>query len=130
VEVEECNNLKADLSYGSFKMGKLKGAADFDLSYVGGFKIAELGTAVKRVNVNASYSNVGLGIPGDNSFDFDITTTYGGFNYDNDKVTITSKSPSDNKHYSSTKNYKGYFGKSGSAAQINIHSTYGGVRFD
>ncbi len=130
VEVEECNNLKADLSYGSFKLGKLKGAADFDLSYVSGFKIEELGAAVKRVNVNSSYSNVGLGIPGNNSFDFDVTTTYGGFNYDDDKATITSKSPSDSKHYSATKNYKGYYGKSGSGAQINIHSTYGGVRFD
>jgi hypothetical protein len=131
VNLDECNNLKADLSYGSFKLGKLKGAADFDLSYIGGFKIEEMGASFKRLNVNASYSGVSLGVPDNNNFNFDITTTYGGFNYNDDKVTITSKTPADgSKHYSSTKNYKGHYGKGGSEAQINIHSTYGSVRFE
>ena len=79
---------------------------------------------------NASYSGVSLGVPANNNFDFDITTNYGGFNYNDDKVTITSKTPADGKHYSSTKNYKGHFGKEGSEAQINIHATYGNVSFE
>jgi hypothetical protein len=131
VNLEECNNLKADLSYGSFKLGKLKGTADFDLSYVGGFKIEEMGSTFKKLNINSSYSGVSLGVPGNNNFDFDITTNYGGFNYNDDKVTITSKTPADgSKHYSSTKNYKGHFGKSGSDADVNIHSTFGSVNFE
>jgi hypothetical protein len=130
VNLQECNNLKADLSYGSFKLGKLKGTADFDLSYVGGFKIEEIGSTFKKLNINSSYSSVSLGIPGNNNFDFDITTNYGGFNYNDDKVTITSKTPADgSRHYSSTKNYKGHFGKSGSDADINIHATFGSVNF-
>jgi hypothetical protein len=130
VEMDECNNLKADLSYGSFKLGKLKGTADLDLSYMGGTKIEEMSAGFKRLNVNASYSGLSVGVPGNNNFDFDVTTTYGGFNYSDDKVTITSKTPDDSKHYSSTKNYKGHFGKGGSEAQVSVHSTYGSVSFE
>jgi hypothetical protein len=131
VDMDECNNLKANLSYGSFKLGKLKGAADLDLSYVGGFKIEEMGITFKRLNVNSSYSGVSLGVPGGNNFDFDITTNYGGFNYNDDKVTITSKTPPDgSKHIGPTRNYKGHFGKEGAEAQVNIHTTYGSVNIE
>ncbi len=129
VDIAECNNLKAVLSYGSFKMGRLNGAADLDLSYIGGFKIGEVGPGLKRLNVNSTYSSVSLGLPDNNNFDFDITTTYGGFNYKDDKVTITNKTPSDSRHYSSTKNYKGHFGRGNASAQVNIRSTYGSVNF-
>jgi len=131
VDIDECNNLKADLSYGSFKLGKLKGAGDFDLSYVGGFKIEEVGSSFKRMNVNASYSGVSLGVPDNNNFNFDVTVTYGGFSYNDNKVTITSKTPPDgSKHVSMTKNYKGFFGKTSNDVQVNIHSTYGSVNFE
>ena len=130
VDVAECNNLKADLSYGSFKLGKLTGTADMDLSYVGGFKIKEVANSFKRLNINCSYSGVSLGIP-NNNFDFDITTSYGRFNYNDDKVTITSKTPPDgSKHFSMTRNYKGHVGKAGSDAQVFIKTSFGGVHFD
>lgn len=130
VEINECNNIKGGLSYGSFKLGRLNGAADLDLSYIGGFKIDEVGPGLKRLDINSTYSGISLGLPGNNNFDFDITTTYGGFNYNDDKVTITNKSPADGKHYSSTKNYKGHFGKGSAGAQVNIRSTYGSVNFE
>ena len=131
VEIAECNNMKGGLSYGSVKLGKLTGTADLDLSYVSGFKIGEMGEALKRLTINATYSGISLGMPGNNNFNFDITTTYGGFNYNDDKVIITTKTPADgSKHYSSTKNYKGHFGRSSTDAQVSIRSTYGSVNFE
>ncbi len=130
-DVDEVNNLKADLSYGSFKLGKLTGTAEFDLAYEGGFKIGEMANSFKKLNINSSYSSVGLGIPGNNNFDFDVTTTYGGFNYNDDKVIVTSKTPPDgSKHIGPTRNYKGHFGKEGSEAQVKINADYGGVNFE
>ncbi|WP_295673780.1 hypothetical protein [uncultured Mucilaginibacter sp.] len=128
-EIEEINNLNADLSYGSFKLGKLNGTASIDLSYVGGFKIDEISNSFNKLNIDASYSSVALGVPSNDNFNFDITTSYGGFSYDDEKVAITSKTPSDGRHESSTKNYKGHFGKGGSESQINIHTSYGSVNF-
>jgi len=129
-EIEQCNNLKGAVSYGSFKLGKLNGAADLDLSYIGGFKIGEVGPGMKRLNINSTNSGISLGTPGSSNFDFDVTTTYGGFNYSDEKVTITNKSPNDSRHYSSTKNFKGHFGKGTAGAQVNIKSTYGSVKFE
>jgi hypothetical protein len=131
VSMDGCNNLKADLSYGSFKIGKLTGSGEFDISYVGGFKIDELGDSFKKLKVDASYSSVSVGVPGSGNFSFDITTTYGGFDYNDGKATITSKNPPDGtKHIGPTRNYKGYFGKSGADALVNIHTSYGGVSFE
>lgn len=130
-DIDECNNLHADLSYGSFKMGRLTGGADFDLSYVGGFKIDEVASSFRKLNVDASYSSVSIGIGGGNNFNFDVTTTYGGFNYDSGRAVITSKTPPDgSRHPGPTKNYKGYYGHSGSGSLINIHTSYGGVNFN
>jgi len=131
VDIDACGSLKADLSYGSFKMGKLSGPGEFDISYVGGFKIDELAGSFKRLKVDASYSSVALGVPGGNNFNFDITTTYGGFNYDDNKVTVTSKNPPDGaKHIGPTRNYKGHVGRDGNDAMINIQTSYGSVNFD
>ena len=130
VAINECTNLRAQLSYGTFQLGKLRGAADLDLSNVGGFKIGEIAASFKKLNINSSYSSVALGVSDYNNFNFDITTTYGGFSYNDNKVTITSKTPPDgSRYFSNTKNYKGHFGKS-SDAQISIHSSYGGVNFE
>lgn len=131
VNMDECNNLRADLSYGSFKLGKLKGAGDFDLSYVGGFKIDEVASTIKKLNINTSYSGVAMGMASNSNFDFDVTTSYGGFNYDDNRVTITSKNPPDgSRHIGTTRNYKGHVGRGSSDAVVSIHTSYGGVNFE
>ena len=131
VDIDACGPLKADLSYGSFKMGKLSGPGEFDISYVGGFKIEELAGDFKKLKVDASYSSVALGVPASSNFNFDITTSYGGFNYDDNKVTITSKNPPDGaKHMGPTRNYKGRFGRDGNSSMVNIETSYGSVNFE
>lgn len=130
-DIDLCNNLHADLSYGSFKMGRLTGSADFDLSYVGGFRIDEIASSFRKLSIDASYSGVAMGIGSGNNFNFDVTTSYGGFNYDSDRATITSKTPPDgSRHPGPTRNYKGYYGHGNSGSQINIHTSYGGVNFN
>jgi len=129
VEIELCNNLNANLSYGPLKLGGLKGNAELDLSYAS-LRIGEISNLVKKLNINSTYSGVTLGVLGTDNFDFDITASYGGFNYSKDgKVVITNKSPEDDRHYSTTRVFKGYYGKAGSDAKIVIRSSYGGVNF-
>jgi hypothetical protein len=129
VEIEQCNNLDANLSYGPLKLGVLKGNADLDMSYAS-LRIGEMSNLVKKLNINSTYSGVTLGVADRDNFDFDITATFGGFNYNRDgKVVITEKTPDDSRHYSSTRTFKGYFGKAGSDAKVIIHSNYGGVNF-
>jgi len=131
VDMDEVNNLKADLDYGSFKLGKLKGSGDFDLSYEGGFKIDNVESSLKRLNINTSYSGASLGISPNCNFDFDVTVSYGGFNYNDNKVNVTSKNPPDgSRHIGTTRNYKGRVGKGNSDAKVTVNTSYGGVNFD
>jgi hypothetical protein len=131
VDMEECNNLKADLSYGSFKLGKLKGIGEFDLSYVGGFKIGDVASSLKRLNINSSYSGAAVGISPNSNFEFDITTSNGGFNYNDNNVFITSKNPPDgSRHIGTTRNYRGHVGKGNSDARVTINTSYGSVHFE
>ena len=130
LDVNQCTSIHANMSYGSFKIGRLKGAADLNLSYVGGFKIGELASSFTRLNINSDYSSVALGIMPDDNFSFDVTTSYGGFNFNESKVTLTSKPSPDWRHYSSSKTYKGYIGKNGSDARVAIQTNYGSVNFE
>jgi hypothetical protein len=131
VDLAESNNLKADVSYGSLKLGKVKGRADLNLAYMGGLKISDLDNSLKRLNINSSYSGLSIAIPDNNNFDFDVTVSYAGFNFNNDKVTIISKTPADGaKGWSPTKNYKGRFGKGNPDSRVTINSSYGSVKFD
>lgn len=131
VDMDEVNNLKADLDYGSFKLGTLKGSGDFDLSYEGGFKIDNVESTLKRLNINTSYSGASLGISPNCNFDFDVTVSYGGFNYNDNKVNVTSKNPPDgSRHIGTTRNYKGHVGKGNSDAKVTVNTSYGGVNFD
>lgn len=131
VAIDACGPLKADLSYGSFQLGKLNGSGEFDISYVGGFKIQQLSNTSKHLKVDASYSSVAVGVSNSNNQSFDITTTYGGFDYGDNKVTVTSKNPPDgSKHMGPTRNFKGHLGRDGNDGSIDIHTSYGGVNFD
>jgi hypothetical protein len=148
VNIEELNGGDLDLSYGSLKLGnvgrleanvnyapidigKLASSGSLNVRYGGGIKINEISKALKNLDINSTYSSVNIGLRGDESFDFDVTVKYNSFNYDENRVKVTSKSPSDEtRGYRPTKNYKGYVGNSNSNCKINISSTYQSVKLE
>lgn len=128
LKLDKADKLSADIRYSSAKIGRLTGGGNFDLSY-GGCKIEEMDKSVRNLVVNSSYSGLTIGIDEGASFSFDVTVSYAGFNFDDSKVNITSKTPDDNsKGWNPTKNYKGTYGK-GSDSRVIIKSNYGGVKF-
>lgn len=128
LDLGEADKLDATISYSPIKITKLISTGNIDLKY-GSLQISEVGKGLKTLNVNSSYSPVKLGPLGGLNTDFDVTTHYGEFSYNNN-VSVTSKTP-DNEHgYTSTKNYKGHIGKGGNDRVITIKSSYGGVKFD
>ena len=129
LNLNNADRLNADIRYGSAKIGRLTSSGNIDISYTGGFKIDEVDQSVKNLTINSSYSGVTLGIDEAANFDFDVTVSYAGFNFDDDKINVVSKTPDDTgKGWNPTKNYKGHIGK-GSDSRILIKSNYGGVRF-
>jgi len=148
VSIEELKGASLSLSYGSLKLGnvgrldanvnyapvdieKLNTSGTFSLKYGGGIKIGEISKALKSLDIDSKYSSVNIGLKGDENFDFDVTVKYGSFNFDDNRLKITSKSPSDDeKGYHPTKNYRGYAGNSNSNNKISINTTYQSVKLE
>lgn len=125
------NALTADVSYSPVKIGKLHASATINLRYGGGLQIGDLDRNVKKLAINSSYSNVDIGLSGDENADFEIVTRYGDFNYGDHAFTVTEKSPDDNaRGFHPTKSYKGYIGKANNGKTITINSNYGNVKFN
>jgi hypothetical protein len=126
------DNLNANVSFSSAKIGKIRISGNINVKYSGGLQIADVDKNLKNLSVNASYSSVKLGLSDDQNANFDVTVRYGSFNYGGHDVNITSKSPSDSeKGWSSTQNFKGKLGKGGTTDKtITVNASYGSVKFD
>ena len=130
LKLVNADKVNATIKYSGAKITNLYNGGNFELSYAGGFRIDEVDKNVKNLNINSSYSGVTLGIDENADFNFDVTVSYAGFNYDNQKMNLVNQlaDPGKAKTWSPTKNYKGSMGK-GSDSKIIIKSNYGGVKF-
>nr|WP_294944923.1 hypothetical protein [uncultured Mucilaginibacter sp.] len=131
IKVGSINNIDADIKFGGISIDRLKGAADVNIKYGDGFRIGTIDKTVKNINVDAQFTKINFDFKQLENFNFDVTTKFGNFNYDDDRVKVTSKSPSDeDRGWSSTKTYKGYVGSNNSANKIVINASYTGVSFN
>ncbi len=130
LKLAHAEKVNATIKYSSAKIAKLSNGGSFELSYASGFKIDDVDKNVKSLNINSSYSGVTLGIDENADFNFDVTVSYAGFNYNNQKMTLVNQltDAGKSKAWNPTKNYKGSMGK-GSDSKIIIKSNYGGVKF-
>lgn len=130
LNLAHASKVNAAIKYSGARITRLTNGGTFDLSYSGGFKIDNVDKNVKNLVINSSYSGVTLGIDENADFDFDVTVSYAGFNYNNDKINLVNQlsDAGKKKTWNPTKNYKGSMGK-GSDSRIIIKSNYGGVRF-
>ncbi len=130
LNLASASKVNATIKYSGARITKLTNGGTFDLSYSGGFKIDNVDKNVKNLVINSSYSGVTLGIDENADFNFDVTVSYAGFNYNNDKINLVNQlsEAGKTKAWNPTKNYKGSMGK-GSDSRIIIKSNYGGVKF-
>lgn len=127
LSIEKAGRLNADVNKGGIKIGSLSGGGVLESKY-GSVRIDELEKGIKDLAINASYGGVSLGINDGVDFGFDVTVSYGGFNYSDSRLNLTSSSDDDDNGWNSTKNYKGQYGKA-SPSKIIIKTQYGGVKF-
>lgn len=130
-DIGTADNINLNLSYSSNgRIGKLINGGDLKLAYSGGFKIEQLAPQFKTMTVISTYSPKFTINAGTSNFDFDVSVNYASFDYKgNEKVNITTTSPSDPaRGWSSTRVYKGQFGKS-SDSKVTIKANYGSVQF-
>jgi hypothetical protein len=121
--IGDVKDLQADIDYSGVKIGTIRGESNIKLNYSGNFKIDELTKSAENVHIKAAYSSVTL--PADASR-FNVTVTYGNFNYPSDNVNFTQQPSKDERHYKA-RQYQGKIG-SGTGTKITVISTFGDVR--
>ncbi|MFD0766639.1 hypothetical protein ACFQZI_17390 [Mucilaginibacter lutimaris] len=125
------NNVEGDVSFSSVNVDKLKNSSIFRVKYGDGISISTIDKSVKDLSINASYTKVKVDFKGADNYNFDVVTKLGSFNYNDDNIKVTAKTPSvEDRGWSSTKIYKGYIGKNNSDGKIAINSSYTEVRFN
>jgi hypothetical protein len=123
------DKLRAKVSFGSMNVEKLKSWGEISARYGDGVTVADLDKSCKNLNVDAQFTKVNL--PAKDSYDFDVTTKFGSFDYDDNFVKVISRTPADNdRHYTSTRTFKGQVNKGNADKVITIKSSYASVKFD
>lgn len=124
--------LAANVSYSGIRIGRIRETCSINIRYGDGVDIKDIDRNMRDLAINASYTNVNIGLSGDENADFAVTVHYGDFDFDDKNVTVTAKNPDDKAkgpHF--THSFKGYLGKgSGSGKNIAVNASYGNVKFD
>ncbi|RYU87857.1 hypothetical protein EWM62_15285 [Mucilaginibacter terrigena] len=124
------SNVDANISFAGMTVDRLKNNVDVNIKYGNGFDIGAIDKSVRNLTINASFTKIKLDFKDADSFNFDVVTKFGGFNYDDDNMKVTTKTPGDEERgWSSTKTYKGYIGKNNSDGKIAINASYTDVKF-
>ncbi|HUH32533.1 MAG TPA: hypothetical protein VLZ28_01190, partial [Daejeonella sp.] len=92
LKLANADKLSADIRYSSAKIGKLTSGGNLDLAY-GDCKVESVDKSIKSLVINSSYSGLTMRIDEAANFNFDVTVSYAGFNFNDDKVNITSRTP-------------------------------------
>lgn len=130
MKIGEVETLDGQISYSGGRIGTLKGSSKIKLSFSGGFRIDQLNQSADNVDIQASYSS--LVIPMENNdCNFDVTVSYGGFKYPNDRKVSFTQNDDDRKDDERrgprmTKQYVGKMGK-GTGTKLKVVSKYGEV---
>lgn len=120
LNIGEAGSLKADIGYCGARIGTLTDNGTFKLSYSNDFSINE--STAENIDIHAAYSSVV--IPARQPAKFDVSVTYGDFQYPSKTaVSFTNKSGT-NK----TRQYEGNIGNENPASTIRVISTYGNVK--
>lgn len=127
LKIGEVNKLDANISYSGASIGTVGESCKMQLNYSGGFKISHLKSA-DNVDIQANYSSVALPLNAESGYDFNVSVTYGGFNYPNGQSMLFTTQPSTNASPGKIKQYTGKIG-TGSGPRIRVVSRFGDVSF-
>jgi len=124
------DKINLNLSYSGSKIGRLNSSANINARYGDGVQIKEVGQNLRNLSVNATYSNVRIGVNNDLNTDFNVTVKFGSFSYNTGHMSGVIQTGAGKRGWSPTQNYIGHLGKGGADKLISVSTTYGTVKFD
>ncbi|QJW91786.1 hypothetical protein HNV11_21595 [Spirosoma taeanense] len=130
MRIGEVGKLNANINYSGAQIGKLRESGDIKLNFSGGFRIDQLPKTADNIDILANYSSVALPIDSDKDCDFDVTVSYGDFNYPSGPMMHFTTQPIDDNSRGPrlTKQYVGKVGR-GAGTKVKVVSKFGNVKF-
>ena len=130
MHIGEVGRLDANIDYSGATIGTVRESGKIRLNFSGGFRIDQLSKGADNIDIQASYSSVSLPMDSEEECDFDVTVSYGNFNYSSGPSIHFKSQPndSDNRGPRLTKQYVGKIGN-GSGPKIRVTSKFGNVNF-
>lgn len=131
MNIGDVGKLDADINYSGAKIGTIRESGKIKIEFSNGFRIEQLPKSADNLNIQASYSSVGLPLDNSNDCDFDVTVSYGNFNYGSGSTMHFSSQPNDNDSHRGPRLTKQYIGKvgNGSGTKVRVVSKFGNVSF-
>ncbi|GAB3952918.1 hypothetical protein GCM10028805_35690 [Spirosoma harenae] len=129
--IGDVGKLNADINYSGAKIGTVRESGKIKLGFSGGFRIDQLPKTAENIEIQASYSSVALPVDRNNDCDFDVTVSYGNFNYPSNSTWHFTTTPEDANNRRVPKLTKQYVGKvgSGSGTKVRVVAKFGNVNF-
>ncbi len=130
MRIGDVGKLNADIDYSGAQIGTLRESGKIRLSFSGGFRIDQLPKTADNVNIESSYSSVALPMTNSGDYDFNVTVSYGNFNYTSSPAIHFSLQPDDSNSRGPklTKQYVGKVG-AGTGTKVRVISKFGNVSF-
>lgn len=119
--------LSLSAQYTNVKIGSINGNTTAKIQY-GKFNLDRLESGCKNLDVSSSYGSVRLGFDTNYNANFEVSTSYGGFSYDNN-VTLNKNGGESRQEKTNYKNYSGIIGKGSSNTNISVKAQYGSTNF-
>ena len=131
MRIGEVGRLVANIDYSGASIGTIRESGRIRLNFSGGFKI-EQPPKTGDLDIQSSYSSVAIPMNSSADSDFDVTVTYGNFNYTSGPAFRFKTNPDDtgdnNRGVRMTKQYVGKIGN-GTGTKIRVVSKFGNVSF-
>jgi hypothetical protein len=131
MNIGDVGKLDADINYSGAKIGTLRESGKIKVEFSGGFRIDQLLKTADNVDIQAAYSSVALPMDHNNDCDFNVTVSYGNFNYDSGSTMHFKSQPTDSDNHRGPRLTKQYIGTvgSGSGTKVRVVSKFGNVNF-
>lgn len=128
--IGDVGKLNADIGYSGAQIGTLRESGKIKLSFSGGFRIDQMPNSADNLNIESSYSSVALPMANSSDCDFNVTVSYGNFNYGSTPALHFTLQPDDSNSRGPklTKQYAGKVGD-GTGTKVRVVSRFGNVSF-
>ena len=125
----DVGRLDAEINYSGARIGTLRESGKIKLDFSGGFQIEQLLRTAGNVDIQANYSSVALPMDRSNDCDFDVTVSYGNFNYSSVSTMHFTSQPNESDNRRGPRLTKQYVGKVGDGAgpKVRVVAKFGNV---